>query len=66
MSLKEALASKQEEKPKTAVYRGEYRILNTNASPIEKVEGVYKPKNADEVACLEYQVKMGRISKEEK
>lgn len=51
---------------KTIVYVGEYRILNSNASPIEKKGNEYVPKNDDEVACLEYQFGQGRISKKEK
>jgi hypothetical protein len=49
---------------KETIYQGEYRILNSKAFPIERtLDGRYKPKDDDEIACLEHQVKQGRITK---
>lgn len=63
-----------EDKPKTeeappadqkgeVIYTGEFRILNSKAVPIARQGLRYLPKDADEVACLEYQVSQQRINK---
>ena len=62
MTLKDTL-TKKADKVEEAIYEGAYRILNTYATPIERDGDVYKPKDENEVACLEYQVKMGRVTK---
>lgn len=48
---------------KEIVYSGEFRILNKHAAPIKWDGKVYSPKDADEVAELEYHVKVGHIRK---
>lgn len=62
MSLKDTLTKKTDSIPEI-VYEGDFRILNKNATPIEKVGNLYKPKDASEIECLEYQVTQSRISK---
>lgn len=62
MELMKKVEVKKEEVKKEKQYKGEFRILNSKASPIEKtIDNVYKPKNQDEIECLEYQVKQGRV-----
>lgn len=46
-----------------ARYYGDYRILGTNCVAISKLGDLYMPEDADQVACLEYQVKQGRVTK---
>ena len=76
MSLKETLAANktavvaetQEKKyyeTLSARYYGDYRILGTNCVAIPKLGDLYMPEDADQVDCLEYQVKQGRITKED-
>ena len=62
MTLKETLVKKVD-KVEEVVYEGFYRVLNKYATPIEKSGDLYKPKDAEEAECLEYQVKMGRVTK---
>ncbi len=62
--LKATLAARKEEvSPKDPIYSGDFRILNKYAVAIEKVGVIYKPKNAEEIAELEYQVAQGRVLK---
>lgn len=49
--------------PSKVVYEGEFRILNSKASPIKWDGKTYSPKDAEEIAELEYHVKLGRITK---
>lgn len=48
---------------KKGTYTGEYRILDTKATPIPRFGNEYKPANEDQIACLDYQVKQGRVIK---
>ncbi len=56
-------ALKKDDKKAEEAFVGEYRVLNTAGNVIRKEGEVYFPKDEDEVACLEYQVKQGRVSK---
>ena len=62
MDIKETLATKKVE-TKAAVYKGDYRILGTNAIPIPKTADVYNPQNEDHIKVLEEMVARGFITK---
>ena len=65
MSVQDTLKAKAEmiEATNKVSYYGDYRILGTNCQAIPKAGDKYLPENEDHIACLEYQVKMGRVSK---
>jgi hypothetical protein len=65
MTIKD-IVEKKTDKRVEVLYEGSYRILNKHATPIARDEkGFYAPKDAEEIEALEYQVKMGRVIKQE-
>ena len=51
---------------KEVLYSGEFRLVDSKAVEIQRDKnGFYAPINEDQISCLEYQVKQGRVSKKE-
>lgn len=67
--LKDKLAGKKEEKEvdfSKLEYYGDYRIVDSNGNAIRKEGDRFLVTKQDDVDCLEYQVKMGRVFKEKR